>query len=156
VSTHAEPRSTHSSSRVLPWIGVDEKPTGVSNRNASTVSSFAAEWFARLGPFHRANCLFTLSPQFGRVTPLCDGGQANSTTRRLPSGIAGMPFGRIGLKPLSLHGLPSAVSRTGIDKIGFSGYAGKQKGGSRCGDSAGRASGSVPGTLDNQGRELGS
>ncbi len=153
MSTYAEPRSAHSSSRVLRWIGLDGKPTRVSNRNASMVSSFAAEWLARLGPFHRANCLFALSPQFGRVTPLCDGAQANSTARRLPNGIAGMPFGLIAPKPFSLHGLPSAACRTGIDKMGFWGYAGKQNGGSKCGDSASRASGSVPGTLNNQRRE---
>src|SRR5436190_21570560 len=73
VSTHAEPRSGHSSSRVLRWIVVDGKPTRVSNRNTATATSSAAAWFARLGPFQRTNCLFVLSPQFGRVTPLCDG-----------------------------------------------------------------------------------
>jgi len=54
---------------------------------------------------------------------------------------------------LSLHELPSVASLMPLTKVVSTRYAGVQAGGLRCGESAATISGSVPGTLDNQGKE---
>jgi hypothetical protein len=143
VSTYAEPRSAHGSSRILRCIEVDGKPSRVSNRNTETVTLSAAEWFAQLAPFNRDASLFLFLPQ----------PRSFSTVLRLPNPYASAAPDRSAPKLFGLHELPSVTKRIALTTAGSPGYAGIRKGGSRCGDSAARASGSVPGTLDIQGKE---
>src|SRR5206468_12024980 len=72
VSTYAESRSPHSSSRVLRYTGVDGKPTRSSNRNTGTATSSAAEWVPQLSPFSRDASLFPLPPPSECSAPLHD------------------------------------------------------------------------------------
>jgi len=157
VSTYAEPRSAHGSSRVLRCIGVDGKPTRISNRNTATATSSAAEWFAQLAPFNRDASLFPFPPQGECFAPLCGyPAWTKSTLVTLPNGTASTSAGRPTLKLLSLHELPRVARCRALTNAGSRAYARLQRGGPRCGDSAAKASGSVPGALDNKRRKLGS
>jgi hypothetical protein len=152
VSTCAEPRSAHSSSRLLQPIGVDGKPTRLSNGNTQTASFSAAERFAQFAPFNRDASLFP--QQRGSFAPLCDyPAWTKSTLRTLPNGIASTAPGRLVLNLLSIHELASGARCMPLTKPVSTRYAGVQTGGSRCRDSAAKESGSVPGTLDIQGKE---
>jgi len=153
VST-AEPRNPYSSSRVLRCTGMDGKPTTVPNRNTVTANSSAAEWFAQLAPFNRDTSLFPLPPQRESFAPLCDYPTwTKSTLLTLPNRTAISVLGRRVLKLLSLHELLSGAERIALTTGDSPGYAGIQKGGLRCGNLAAKASGSVPGTPDIQGKE---
>ena len=157
MSTYADPRSAHDSSRVLRCIEVDGKPTAVPNRNTATATSSVAEWFAQLAPFNRVTSLLRFSSQSRCFAPLCDyPAWTKSTLLTLSNGTPIRAPSRAVLKLLSLHELSSSLRSKPLTRAGPAGYAGIQKGGSRCGDSAARASGSVPGALENQGREHGS
>lgn len=153
MSTYAPARSAHGSLRILPSLEVAGKPTIIPLWEASTGTSLPVEWFTRLAPFHhccpltlRRRCFASLrSPTLTKSRPL-----------PLPNCISPAPLSSLTGMPLSIHELLSAANHTGIDKIGLRAYAGIQRGRSRCGDSAARATGSVPGTLDNHGRGLGS
>ncbi len=154
MSTHAEPRSTHRFSRVLRWIRVDGKPTRISNRNAPAANSFAIEWFVQPAPFNRDASLFPLPPPSGCFAPLHD----YPVWIKPPfitslNGTAIRMLGRPANKVLSLYELPSVARYMPLTKAVSTRYAGIQTGGSRCGDSAAKESGSVPGTLENQGKE---
>jgi len=133
---------------VLVW-----KPTTLSHRNTATANSSATKWFARLGPFYRARLLLPLPPQRERISPLCDRAANKSVLLTLPKGIASAALGPFRLKLLSLHELPSVARYLPLTRALSTRYVGVQTGGSRCGDSAAKKSGSVPGTLDNQGKE---
>ncbi len=157
VSTCAEPRCAHSSSRLLRCIEVDGKPTRVSNRNTATAPLSATEWFVQLAPFNGDASLFPFPPQRGCFASVCDyPAWTKSTLLTLPNGTAREAPGRVALKLLSLHELTSGVRRKPLTKARYAGYAGIQKGGPRCDDLAAKASSSVPGTLDNKRRKLGS
>jgi len=157
VSTYPESGSAQGSSRVLRCIVVDGKPTKVSNRNTATATSSAAEWFAQLAPFNRDAPPFPFRPRRGCFAPLFDYPVwAKSTLLTLPNGTASTSTGRPPLKLLSLHELPRVARYMPLTRAVSTRYADVQTGESRCGDSAARSSGSVPGTLGNQGRELGS
>jgi len=167
VSTCAKPTSAHlsfptpregdSSSRAVRCVGLDGKTTTVSDRNTSTGKSCAAERFARRAPFYRDASLFPLPPWRACFASLCDyPASTESIFPALPKGTAYTALVPLALNLLSLHELPSAVSLKLLTRVGSAGYAGILKGRSRCVDSTGKASGSVPGTLENQWRELGS
>ena len=151
------PREGGSSSRAVRCVGLDGKTTTVSDRNTSVGNSCAAEWFAQCAPFDRDASLFPFPPQHGCFAPL-HGYPActKSIVPALPKGTAYTGLVPLALNLLSLHELPSAVSLKPLTRVGSAGYAGILKGGSRCVDSTAKASGSVPGTLENQWRELGS
>ena len=154
MSTYAEFRSTDRSSRVLRWIGVDGKPTRISNRNAPTANSFATEWFAQLAPFKRDGSLFPSPRPSGCFAPLCDYPiWTKSVLLTVSNGTAFRVPGRPATKLFSVHELPSVARHTPLTKAVSMRYQGVQAGGSRCGDSAAKESGSVPGTLENQGKE---
>jgi len=153
--TYAEPRSAHSSSQVpLYNIGADGKPTRISNRNASTANSFAAEWFGQLAPFNREASLIPFPPQRGCFARLNDyPAWIKSTLPTLPNGTVRTVTVRPALNPFSLHELASGVRRKLLTKVNSTGYAGMQKGEPRCDHLVAKSSGSVPGALDNQGKE---
>jgi len=154
VSTHAEPRSTHRSSRVLRWLRMDGKPTRISNRNAPAANSFATEWFVQQAPFNRAASLFPLPPPSGCFAPLHDYPVwTKSALLTVSNGTAFRVPGRPDTKLFSVYELPSVARHMPLTKAVPTRYVGVQAGGSRCGDSAAKESGSVPGTLDNQGKE---
>ena len=154
MSTYAEFRSTDRSSRVLRWIGVDGKPTRISNRNAPTANSFATEWFVQPAPFNRDASLFPLPPPSGYFAPLHDYPVwTKSVLLTVSNGTAFRVPGRPATKLFSVHELPSVARYMPLTKVVPTRYAGVQAGGSRCGESAAKESGSVPGTLENQGKE---
>ena len=154
MSTYPELRSTHCSSRALRCIEVDGKPTRISNRNASSANSFAAKWFAQLAPVNRDPSLLPFPPQCGCFAPLCDYPAWTKTTLgALLNDTASTAPDRSVLKLLSLHELSSVARHMPLTKVVSPRYAGVQAGGLMCGDSAANSSGSVPGTLDNQGKE---
>ena len=167
MSTCAEPTRAHlsfptpregdSSSRAVRCVGLDGKTTTVSDRNTSTGNSCAAEWFAQSAPLNRAASLLPFLPQRGCLAPLCDyPAWTKSMLLTLRNGTATTRLGRLAVNLLTVHELPSAARGRALTEGGFGGYAGILKGGSRCVDSTAKASGSVPGTLENQWRELGS
>jgi len=154
VSTYGEPRNPHSSSGVLRYTGVDGKPTRSSNRNTGTATSSAAEWVPQLSPFSRDASLFPLPPPSECSAPLHDYAvwtkptlitSSNGTAMRVLSSRANKLF--------SLHELPSVARYMPLTSALPTRYVGVQPGGSRYGDPAAKESGSVPGTLDNQGKE---
>ncbi len=154
MSTFLKRRSEHGSSRELQCSGVDGKPTRLSTRNTAIATSFAAEWLAQLAPFGRDASLFPFPPRRACLVPLCDySAWTESTLLTLPSGTANTVPGRPAIKRLSLHELPSAANSKPLTKANSVGYAGILKDRSRCDESAGKTSGSVPGALDNQGKE---
>jgi len=151
------PREGDSSSRAVRCVGLDGKTTTVSDRNTSTGNSCAAEWFAQRAPFNLDVPLFPVRPQRGSFAPLCDyPAWTKSMLLTLPNGIPTTILGRLAVNLLSVHELPSAARGRALTEGDFAGYAGILKGESRCGDPTAKASGSVPGTLENQWRELGS
>jgi len=167
VSPWADPTRAHlpfptaregdSSSRAVRRVGVDGKRTTVSDRNTSTGNSCAAERFAQCAPFYRGASLFPFPPRRGCFAPLCDyPAWTKSMLLTLPRGTANTILGRLAVKLLIVHKLASAARGRELTEGGFAGYAGILKGGSSCVDSTAKASGSVPGTLENQWRELGS
>jgi len=151
------PREADTSSRVLRCVDVDGKTTTVSDRNTGTATLSATEWFAQRARFNRAASLFPLPPQRGCFGPPCDyPAWTKSMLLALPNGTPSTILGRLAVNLLSVHELPSAARGRALTEGGFGGYAGILKGGSRYADSTAKASGSVPGTLENQWRELGS
>src|SRR6266568_3019329 len=93
----------------------------------------------------------------GCFAPLCDyPAWTKSMLLTLPNGTPTTILGRLAVNLLSVHELPSAARGRALTEGGFGGYAGILKGESRCVDSTAKASGSVPGTPENQWRELGS
>lgn len=154
MSAYAEPRSAPSSSRELQCSGLDGKPTRISTRNTAIATSFAAEWFAQLDPFGRNASLFPFPPRRACLAPLCDySAWTESTLLTLPNGTAKAAPSRPVIKRMSLHELLSAANLKSLTKANSAGYAGILKDRSRCDESAGKTSGSVPGALDNQGKE---
>lgn len=154
MSTHAEPRRAHGSSRLVRYIVVDGKPTRLSNRHTATASSSVAGWAAQLARFNRRASSIVFAIQFWHCAAVCDyPAWTESAILTLPNGTAIRVPGRVAVKLLSLHELPSVASCTPLTKAVSARYAGVQAGGLRSGDSAAKSSGSVPGTLDNQGKE---
>jgi len=154
VSTFLEPRSVHSSSQVFHCIGVDGKPTGLSNRHTATRTSSVAGWAAQLARFNRRASSIAFPIQFWHCAAPCDyPAWTQSTTFKLPNGTPIRVPGRLAVKPLSLHELPSVARYMPLTKAVSTRYAGVLKDRSRCDEAAGKANGSVPGTLDIQGKE---
>ncbi len=154
MSTFLERRSEHGSSQALHFIGLDGKPTRISDRNMATATSPAARLFAQLAPFNRDASLFPLPPPSGCFAPPHDYPVwTKSTLLRLTNRTAIRVPGRPALNLLRLHGLLRSYRRIALTTAGSPGYAGIQNGGSRSGDSAAKASSSVPGALDIQGKE---
>ena len=138
----------------LRQIGLVWKPTTISNWITATATSSAAEWFAQLAPFNRDTSPFRFPSKRGCFAPLCDYPVwTESTLLTLSSRIAIRVPGCPAIKLLSLHELPRVTRCMPLTKPVSTRYAGVQTGGSRCCDSAAKESGSVPGTLDNQGKE---
>lgn len=135
-------------------VGLVGKQTTMSNRNSLMATSFPAEWFARFDSFHRPSCPLSLLPGYRRFVYLCGPGWIKPTLLKLRNCSACSALGRPAVKLLGLHDLASNIRRTPLTKANSPGYGGVQKGGSGCNDSSAKASGSVPGTLNNQGREL--
>jgi len=102
---------------------------------------------------NHANCPF--SPLMQRVYLAHLNGPAHTKSIRLElrKRTADAAVGPLRLNLLSLHELPSVASLKPLTKVVSTRYAGVQAGGLRCCDPAASMSGSVPGTLDNQGKE---
>ena len=154
MSTFLEPTIAPSSSQVLDCIKVDGKPTRLSNRHTATATSSVAVWAGQLARFNRGASSIVCRIQFWHCAALCDYPVwTESTIFKLPNGTAIRVLGGPANKLLSLHELPSVARYMPLTKAVSTRYAGVQAGGLRCGDSAAYASGSVPGALDNQGKE---
>ncbi len=138
----------------LRQIGLVWKPTTISNWITATATSSAAEWFAQLAPFNRDTSPFRFPSKRGCFAPLCDyPAWTKSTLLTLSNRTEIRVLGRPAIKLLSLHGLLSIARYMPLTRALSTRYLGVQTGGSTYGDSAAKESGSVPGTLDNQGKE---
>jgi hypothetical protein len=144
------PAECENSAGAVRRILVVGKQTTSLNRNRLALALFPSEWFTSVGSFHRPSCLFPA--QYRRLAPTW----IKSTLPTSQVWTACNTLGRPALKLLALHDLASGIKRTPLTKANSPGYGSVQKGGLRCKNSAAKASVSVPGTLDKQGRELGS
>jgi hypothetical protein len=145
--------ATKRRSHVPSHLGLDGKPTKSSNRHTSTQTPFASECLRQSGPSYRQNRSFSHSPRLECVSRPCGGARTKSTSQELPSGITSPAFAQAEPKSFIIHRLPRYISCIGVDKLGLWAYVDAQTGGSMGSRSTARTSGSVPGTLDIQGKE---
>jgi len=140
--------------RAIRCIWVVGKQSRNSNNNASRLTSVCLRLVRSASglPDH-ANRLCSLLLQSVCLRPLNRRGYTKSILLELRKRTAYSAVGPLRLNLLSLHELPSTASLKPLTKVVSARYAGVQAGGLRCGDSAASISGSVPGTLDNQGKE---
>jgi len=148
------PRKGEAPAGRIRCIWVVGKQSKISRRNTSRSPSIIGDWFARLVGSNRGSCPFSLVREPVCFAPLCGPYCTKSILPTLRKGTEYTTLGPLAPNLLSLHDLPSAASLKPLTKVGSWGYAGILKGESSYGNSAAAASGSVPGTLENQGRDL--
>jgi hypothetical protein len=164
VSPRGLPRRTHirwvrpqereGSSGTIRRIYLVGKQSRSRNSNALNLTSLCWQLVrsASCLPNH-ANCPFSLLMRRVCLVPLKGPANTKSILLALRKRTAYAAVGPLRLNLLTLHELPSIASLKPLTKVVSTRYAGVQAGGLRCGDSAANASGSVPGALDNQGKE---
>jgi len=164
VSPRATPRTDH---RTRPSHRKGEGPAGVCRRiyevgkqsrsrnsNALNLTSLCWQLVRSSSCLpNQANCPFLLLMRRVCLAPLKEPRHIKSILLALRTRTAYAAVGPLRLNLLSLHELPSVASLKPLTKVVSTRYVGVQAGGLRCDDSAASISGSVPRTLDNQGKE---
>ena len=130
------------------------KQSGIRWSSTSTSTSFRGDCLARVEACDRANYLISLASQSVCLAPPgCGPACIKSILLVLRKRTACTSLGPPTPNLLSLHELLSVARYMPLTSALPTRYVGVQPGGSRYGDSAAKESGSVPGTLDNQGKE---
>ena len=165
MSPRAVSRRAHlpglDSSECKPPAGTDRciwlvgKQSRRSNYNASRLTSVCLRLvYSASGLPDDASRRLSLLWQRLFLAPLNGAGYIKSILLTLQKRTALRVFDPAAVNLLTLHELPSAVSLKPLTNGGSTGYAGSLKRELSCDNSATPASGSVPGTLENQGRDL--
>ncbi len=127
------------------------------SRNSNTLNLTSLCWqlvrSAGCLPNH-INYPFSLLVRRVRLAPLKGPAHTKSILLEIRKRVAYAAIGPLRVNLLSLHELPSVASLKPLTNVGSTGYAGILKRESSRDNSATAASGSVPGTLENQGRDL--
>ena len=150
------PREGEATAGVIQRLLVVGKPSTRSSSGMPGSISFLDHWFVWAVASDRFNCPFPILPQRAHFHPLLCPAWIKSSFPRLLNRVANMAPGRPVLKLLSMYALASDLNRKPLTIDNSAVYASMLKGRFSCDESAGKTSGSVPGTLDNQGRALGS
>ncbi len=138
-----------------PCIWLVGKQSRSSDNNASRLTSVCLRLVrSSSGLPHHANRPFSRLLQRACFAPLNGSAYTKSILLTLRKRTAHTVLGPLALNLLSLHELPSAASLKPLTNVGYTGYAGILKRESSRDNSTTVASGSVPGTLENQGRDL--
>ena len=165
LSPRAMPRRAHPS-----WLAPSdcEPPAGAnprnwvvgkqsrrSNYNASRLTSVCLRFVRSASgrPDHASRPLSLLWQRLF-LAPLNGPAYTKSILLILQKRTAFRVFGPLAVNRLSLHELPSATSLKPLTNRGSTRYGGFLKRESSCDNSATGASGSVPGSLENQGRDF--